>query len=66
MDKHKILAEAKTEEATKNKKAFRRDLAIVKKLWPGQVHGIQRESLKAPCREYQFSVRVGNRPDIYG
>ena len=45
---------------TKNKRAFRRDLAIVKKLWPGQVHGIQRESLKELCREHQFSVRVGD------
>jgi hypothetical protein len=48
------------QEATKNKTAFRCDLAIVKKLWPGQVHEIQRESLKALCREYQFSVRVGD------
>jgi hypothetical protein len=48
------------QETTKNKRAFRRDLAIVKKLWPGQVHGIQRESLEALCREYQFSVRVGD------
>jgi len=47
-------------EGTQNKRAFRRDLAIVKKLWPGQVHGIQRESLKELCREHQFSVRVGD------
>jgi hypothetical protein len=48
------------QKSTKNKRAFRRDLAIVKKLWPGQIHGIQRESLKAICREHQFSVRVGD------
>jgi hypothetical protein len=45
---------------TKNRRAFRRDLAIVKKLWPGQIHGIQRESLKALCHDYEFSARAGD------
>jgi hypothetical protein len=45
---------------TKDRRAFRRDLAIVKKLWPGQIRGIQRESLKALCHEYQFSARAGD------
>ena len=48
------------QESAKNKRAFRRDLSIVKKLWPGQIHGIQRERLNALCREYQFSARVGD------
>ena len=48
------------QEATKNKRAFRRDLAMVKKLWPGQINGIQRESLKALYREYELSARAGD------
>ena len=49
-----------TPELTKTRRAFRRDLAVVKKLWPGQINGIQRESLKALCHEYEFSARAGD------
>jgi hypothetical protein len=48
------------QELAKNRKAFRRDLAIVKKLWPGQIHRIQRESLRALCHEYELSARGGD------
>ena len=47
-------------ELTKNRRAFRRDLAVVRKLWPGQINGLRRESLKALYREYEFSVRAGD------
>jgi hypothetical protein len=47
-------------ELTKNRMAFKRDLAVVKKLWPGQINGIQRESLKVLYREYEFSARAGD------
>jgi hypothetical protein len=49
-----------TQGLTKNRRAFRRDLATVKKLWPGQIHGIQRESLEALRHSYQFSAPAGD------
>ena len=45
---------------TKNRRAFRRDLAVVKKLWPSQINGIQRESLEALYCEHEFSARAGD------
>jgi hypothetical protein len=48
------------QESKKKKRAFRSDLTTVEELWPGQIHGIQRESLKALCREYEFSARAGD------
>jgi hypothetical protein len=48
------------QESRKKKRAFRSDLTIVEKLWPGQIHGIQRENLKALCHEYEFSARAGD------
>ena len=47
-------------ELTKTRRAFRRDLAVVKKMWPGQIDGIQRESLKALYREHEFSAWAGD------
>ena len=49
-----------TPELKKNRRSFRRDLAVVKKLWPGQINGIQRESLKALYREYELSAGAGD------
>ena len=52
------------QEATKNKRAFRRDLAIVKKLWPGQVHGIQRESLRRTLSRIPILGAVRRSPAL--
>ena len=40
----------------KDRNMFRTELAMVKRLWPGQISRIQMGSLKALCHGYQFSV----------
>ena len=45
---------------TKDRRAFSSELAMAKKLWPGQSSGIQLESFKKLWHEYEFSVRAGD------
>ena len=43
-----------------NRKTFRSDLVMAKKLWPEQLSKVQLESLKTLCREHHFSVSAGD------
>jgi hypothetical protein len=45
---------------TKHRRAFSSELAMAKKLWPGQSSGIQLESFKKLWHEDEFSVRAGD------